>query len=124
MWTGRFPLNYSKEERIEIGKKIYESGKSNLQAANELGICEESARRYRIAYEESVGIQHVTDKSHKSVIPSEIIIKDDYESMSKKELIQELMKSKINEARLKKGYMVKGDGANKEFFLLDNKNTK
>ena len=124
MWTGRFPLNYNKEERIEIGKKIYESGKSNLQAANELGICEESARWYRIAYEESVGIQHVTDKSHKSAIPSETIIKDDYESMSKKELIQELMKSKINEARLKKGYMVKGDGANKEFFLLDNKNTK
>ena len=114
MWTGRFPLNYSKEERIKIGKQIYESGKSNLQAANELGICEESARRYRIAYEESVGIQHVTDKSHKSAIPSETITKDDYESMSKKELIQELMKSKINEARLKKGYMVKGDGANKE----------
>ena len=117
-------MNYNKEERIEIGKKIYESGKSNLQAANELGICEESARRYRIAYEESVGIQHVTDKSNKSAIPSETITKDDYESMSKKELIQELMKSKINEARLKKGYMVKGDGANKEFFLLDNKNTK
>ena len=95
-------MNYSKEERIEIGKKIYESGKSNLQAAKELGICEESASQYRIAYEESIGIQHVTDRSHKSSIPSDAITKDDYESMSKKELIQELMKSKINEARLKK----------------------
>jgi len=124
MWTRRFPLNYSKEERIKLGKEICESGMSNLQAANKYGICEESARRYRLAYEESVGIVHITDKSHKSVIPSEVFIKEDYESMSKKELIQELMKSKINEARLKKGYMVKGDGANKEFFLIDNKNTK
>ena len=44
--------------------------------------------------------------------------------MSKEELLHELMKSKINEARLKKGYMVKGDGAEKEYYLLNNKNTR
>ena len=48
----------------------------------------------------------------------------DYSSMSKDELIEELMKARVREARLKKGYRVKGDGADKEYFLLDSKNTK
>ena len=49
---------------------------------------------------------------------------DDYSSMTREELIEELMKSKIREARLKKGYLVKGVGADKEYILLDSKNTK
>ena len=47
-----------------------------------------------------------------------------YESMTKDELIRELVKARINEARLKKGYEVKGDGAEKVFVPLDSKNTK
>ncbi len=35
----------------------------------------------------------------------------EYESMTKEELIKELVKSRISEARLKKGCEVKGDGA-------------
>lgn len=35
---------------------------------------------------------------------------EELESMSKEELIRELIKARINEARLKKGYEVKGDG--------------
>ena len=34
-----------------------------------------------------------------------------YEAMSKDELIQELVKARIAEARLKKGYEMKGDGS-------------
>ena len=117
-------MKYSKEERIALGKEIFETGISNLDAAHKYGIGEESARRYRLLYEASAGISHITDKSHKSSKSSDNLSKNDFESMSKDELITELMKSKINEARLKKGYMVKGDGANKEFFLPDNKNTK
>lgn len=44
--------------------------------------------------------------------------------MTKEELIQELMEARIREERLKKGYMVKGVGAEKEFVRLDNKNIK
>ena len=44
--------------------------------------------------------------------------------MTKEQLIAELMKSQIREARLKKGYMVKGVGADKEYVLFDNKNIK
>ena len=49
---------------------------------------------------------------------------EEYSSMSKEELLEELMQSKIREARLKKGYMVKGVGADKEYILLGSKNTK
>ena len=44
--------------------------------------------------------------------------------MTKEELIQELVRSRIREARLKKGYEVKGDGPEKVFIPLSNKNTK
>ena len=53
-----------------------------------------------------------------------IIVVKDYEAMSKEELIQELVRAKIVEARLKKGYEVKGAGAQKEFAPLDSKSTK
>ena len=44
--------------------------------------------------------------------------------MTKDELILELVRSKIREARLKKGYEVKGDGTEKVFIPLSSKNTK
>lgn len=47
-----------------------------------------------------------------------------YMSMSKEELINELIKAKANELRTKKGYEVKGVGADKEFIPLNNKNSK
>jgi transposase len=39
-------------------------------------------------------------------------------------LINELILAKANELRAKKGYEVKGDGANKEFISINNKNMK
>lgn len=49
---------------------------------------------------------------------------DTYMAMSKEELINELIIAKANELRAKKGYEVKGAGANKEYSILNNKNTK
>ena len=46
-------MKYSKEERLEVGRKIHESGLSNLNAGQVFGISEENARRYRIMYEKS-----------------------------------------------------------------------
>ena len=48
----------------------------------------------------------------------------DYENMTREELIQELVLAKINEARAKKGYEVKGVGVEKEYIVYDSKNTK
>ena len=44
--------------------------------------------------------------------------------MSKEDLIKELVIAKANELRAKKGYEVKGAGANKEFIPINNKNSK
>ena len=41
--------------------------------------------------------------------------------MTKEELIRELVKARITEARLKKGYEVKGDGS---VIIYDSKNTR
>lgn len=48
----------------------------------------------------------------------------EYESMSKEELIDALVMARINEARLKKGYAVKGSGVEKEYLPIDSGNTK
>lgn len=125
-------MKFRKEERVEVGRQIYESGLSNLKAAEQLGISEESARRYRILYEKAYGLEHDSSKQRKGNVGAKItyvpqsnaVKSEDYSSMSKEELIEELMQSKIRESRLKKGYMVKGVGADKEYILLDSKNTK
>ena len=49
---------------------------------------------------------------------------EEYESMTKEELIKELVRARIREERLKKGYEVKGVGAEKVFIPLSSKNTK
>jgi len=129
--TRRLPLKYTKEERLDMGRRIHESGLTNLQAAEMFGIGEETARRYRLLYEQSQGIERkprerkATMNTSDLTIPGEpLSIPDDYASMTREELIEELMKSRIREARLKKGYLVKGVGADKEYILLDIKNIK
>ena len=113
-------MKYTKQERLEIGRKIHESGLSSLKAASIFDISEESARRYRIMYEESIGVNHKLEKA--ATLSDVRAVYGDYSSMSKDELIEELMKAKIREA--KKGYRVKRDVVDKEYFLLDSKNTK
>ena len=44
--------------------------------------------------------------------------------MTREELIGEIIKARINEARAKKGYQVKGDGVDKDFEPIVNRNTK
>lgn len=125
-------MKFTKEERLEVGRKIHESGLSNLKAAKVFGISEESARRYRLQYKAANNIEHITSKARKNdgdVLPAlnymePVSTHEDYAAMSKEELIEELMKSKVREARLKKGYIVKGVGVNKEYIPLDSKNIK
>jgi transposase len=48
----------------------------------------------------------------------------EYETMSKEELIDALIMARINEARLKKGYSVKGSGVEKTYIPIDSGNIK
>ena len=116
-------MKYTKEERLNIGKRIYDGELSRYEAAEQYGISDDSARRYMRMYRDA---NHLPSKQSKKGIstPSFKVLShgmDDLESMTREELIQELVKARITEARLKKGYEVKGDGA---VILYDIKNTK
>ena len=123
-------MKYTHEERLEIGRRIYTGEISKYQAAAEYEINYQTARNYMRIYRDT---NHLPAKSktpgHKPETgQTQPVITDpdleEYESMTKEELIREIVRSKIREARLKKGYEVKGDGAEKVFIPLGSKNTK
>ena len=123
-------MRYTPEERLEIGRRIYENEINRYQAAIEYGISEACARNYMRAYRDTNGMPGKNrcggirrDEEQPQPIKTDPAL-EEYESMTKEELIRELVRSKIREARLKKGYEVKGNGAEKVFIPLNNKNTK
>ena len=116
-------MKYTKEERMEIGRRIYNGEISRYEAAEEYGLNDQTARNYMRMYRDA---NHLPPKRGNVTIAAPSFKKapaglEELESMSKEELIQELIKARITEARLKKGYEVKGDGT---VILYDSKNTK
>ena len=115
-------MHYTKEERLNIGQRIYNGEITRYQAAEEYGISDQTARDYMRLYRDA---NHLPPKrgTHKSSIsvPNPPTSMEDLASMSKEELIEELIKARIAEARLKKGYEVKGDGS---VIRYASKNTK
>lgn len=120
-------MKYTKEQRLDIGRRIYEGELNRFEAAAEYGIGSNTAREYMRLYraEYHLPVRHAESNAGKTKKPPRPpACLEDYEAMSKEELIQELIRAKINEARLKKGYEVKGAGAQKEFVPLDSKNIR
>jgi transposase len=127
----RLTMKYTYEERLDIGRRIYEGEISRFDAAQEYGIGMGTARDYMRLYRDlnqlpsmRVHLEQKRKRTHAQVSTPRITAPasmEDYESMSKEELIQELVKARITEARLKKGYEVKGDGT---VIRYVNKNTK
>ena len=119
----RLAMKYTPEERLDIGRQIYDGGLSRYEAAEQYGIGEHTARNYMRMYRDANhlppkrGKRSLTAPSFKTA-PAGM---EDLESMTKEQLIQELVKARITEARLKKGYEVKGDGT---VILYGSKNTK
>ena len=105
-------MKYTKEERLDIGRRIYDGEISRYEAAEQYGINDQTARNYMRMYRDA---NQLPPKRGKSAFPSPRFQKvpagmEDLESMTKEQLIQEVVKARITEARLKKGYEVKGDG--------------
>ncbi len=119
----RLAMKYTPEERLDIGRQIYDGELSRYEAAEQYGIGEQTARNYMRMYRDANhlppkrGKRSLTAPSFKTA-PAGM---EDLESMTKEQLIQELVKARITEARLKKGYEVKGDGT---VILYGSKNTK
>ncbi len=120
-------MKYTEEERLDIGREIYNGELTRHQAAEKYGIGEDSARNYMRLYRDAYKLPAKSNSSHfrsstvKPAAPTEVSTLSEFEAMTKEELIQELVKARITEARLKKGYKVKGDGV---VILYDNKSTK
>lgn len=116
-------MQFSKEEQLEIGKKIYDGTMTRYEVAEAYGISDDTARDYMRMYRDSNGLapkqsggcsyDYACGAPQRKSSPS----LSDYEAMTKEELIRELIKARINEARLKKGYAVKGDGPEKEYIV-------
>ena len=116
-------MKYTKDERLEIGRRIYDGELTRYEAANQYGISEQTARNYMRMYRDT---NHLSPKSGKHSIKAPSFQAtpagmEEFESRTKDELIQELVKARITEARLKKGYEVKGDGT---VILYGSRNTK
>ena len=124
-------MKYTKDQRIDIGRRVFTHEISRQEAITKYDICSTSLDKYIREYKIANGIPTEqqpdgTLQSHPahSVQQNLPIDIEAYKAMSKEELIDELIRAKVNEARAKKGYEVKGVGASKEFISLNNKNTK
>lgn len=109
-------MKYTKEERLEIGRQVYEGQLTRYQAAEKYGISDQTARDYMRLYRDTNALppkkaRHSIDDITTNFVRSAPSGLDDLKSMSKDELIMEIIKARINEERLKKGYEVKGDGS-------------
>lgn len=119
-------MKYTKEQRLDIGKQIYTGELSKEDAMSKYGVSLSSVEKYMTLYKHAnnIPVQQFKSKSQSKVKPLADADLELYQSMSKEELIQQLIISKANELRAKKGYEVKGDGQKKEFIILNNKNSK
>ncbi len=122
-------MGYTRGERLGIGKQIYNNEISKSDAAIKYRISEGTARDYMRLYRDVNGlppknrIQKDEDAVKICARSSEPDLSE-YESMTKDELIKELVKSRVSEARLKKGYEVKGSGVDRIVTIFDNWNMK
>ena len=131
-------MKYSKEQRIDIGRQVYTHELSRLEASQKYEVSDSSLDVYVSLYKLASGIQtrnarvairNKTDKTDWNEPKPKEDTSDTwdietYQAMSKEELINELIRAKVNEARAKKGYEVRGDGTNKEFISLNSRNSK
>lgn len=121
-------MKFSKEERLRIGQEIYNDEITKFEASEKYGIGIDTARTYMRLYRDTNGLQK---KGIAKLVCNSKLLEmtatqefQEYKSMTKEQLICELVNAQINEARLKKGYEVKGVGSEKEFSPLENKNIK
>ena len=114
-------MRYTQSERLDIGKEIVTGKISVGDATTKYGISLRTAQLYARQYREKHDIPSPAKSSSMKVSDFDI---EAYQAMSKDELINELIKAKVNEARAKKGYEAKGVGADKEFISLNSKNSK
>ena len=123
-------MKYTLEQRIEIGKEIYSKQLTVSEAAVKYEINIYTARDYMRYYRDKCNLPPMQENkalpdSQKQEKKIKSFVKyDDLENLSKEQLIDEVIKARVEAERAKKGYKVKGDGQEKEFINLSNTNLK
>jgi len=122
-------MKYTKEQRLNIGSRIYNGEFTFATAAEKFEINAYTARDYMRLYRDTnglpskrmstEGLKSPSSPSTASTAQPENL--EQYQEMTKEDLIQALVQARITEARLKKGYEVKGDGS---IIQYSSKNTK
>lgn len=122
-------MKYTKEQRLDIAKRVYDGELTVEEAAVKYDLNPSSVKGYLRLYRAETGLPPRTRTKKAGKVTQSIETPKDsslkeYESMSKEELIDALVMARINEARLKKGYSVKGSGVKKEHLPIGNENIK
>ena len=113
---------YTKTERYQAIKPCLQFEKSILSRAKELGISDSLLGKWVRLYQEG-GIEAL-DLNWQGA-GNEFSALHTSKSLSEEDRLRlENLKLKVENERLKKGYLVKGVGANKEFVTLKDVNTK
>ncbi len=119
-------IKYSKEERLQIGKEIYTHSISLSEAANKYDINPYTARDYMREYRDINHLPPMDDGRDQLIIiqKKKRSKYEDLEDMAKSELIDEVIKARVEAERAKKGYFVEGDGQEKVFKNIKEMNSK
>ena len=117
---GTYNIMRTPEEK-EIIVKEYLNGESEVNLRSKYGLPSKIIYRWLKKYEEH-GLEGLKSQTGKNSNGKGLHLKKTKNRIEELEL--ELMKKEIEIARLKKGYIVKGVGAEKEFVTTFDKNTK
>lgn len=121
-------MKNTREENLDIARRFLAGELTRKEAQELMGLSRNLVYYWANEYKRSIGEpakpkQYQPGQSIKDEVANEDEISR-LSTLSKEELIDEVIKAKVGEARAKKGYEVKGGGANKEFVTINNKNTK
>ena len=117
-------MRYTKEERLVIAKSIVEHELTYKQASEKYSISMPAVANWVKEYKQLNNIVIDGRGNNSRPFDRTSMSVEELNSLSKEELIDEVIKARIGEERAKKGYEVKGGGQSKEYVSLFNKNTK
>lgn len=123
-------VKYTLDERLEIGRKIYCHELTINEASIEYNINNYTARDYMRFYRDKNQLPQmkeniICNEAPKSKTKNKNTLNyENLEQLTKDELIDEVIKARVDAERAKKGYLVKGDGQEKEFISINSLNLK
>lgn len=109
----------SPEEKLQILHEFFDSGWNASLICKKHNIAQSSLRKWRLQFEQG-GLPSLSSNTGKYSSN----LKGRPKLSNEDKLKRQIRDLEIEVARLKKGYLVKGGGAKKEFVTLPNVNTK